>query len=487
MSTVSFEYKPLPVFVPFHASKANDRLVVGGYGSGKSNAGCAEMIAWGLEEPGAEFLITRKTVPALRDTTEKIFTSMLPPDFFDQCEKKKAGNHWEHITFPNGTTYYFRGMDDWKKHRSMNLTGIFWDEADEFSRDDFEGMQSRIRQMHRVNRGQHGRSDKITHQGNVLAANPWGHNWFWEDFVNESTRRRSTEFWTSTSFDNPFLGRAYLERLLAMPDPWVRRFVLCSFDEFAGSIYPEWSWDTHVIEPYKDSAGRYAYDPSSWFKMGYDPGTGTVNMLTGEAKGSLNAALWVYYDKKDHRLVGVAEYAEGGLNVAAHAKAWRKIEAQHGMSVQQRIADPKAVNHRDRGSNRRLSDLYARQGYNFSLGPGGIDDRVWGLGELIANGRFVVTNECVRIYEQLLNYRYEDLTPAQMDRGTTAKPLKKDVDLVDAAQYAVSRYVPPAKVEKPPPDPETQHDLEIHALIRKQVQERARKNAQSSSDLGMLC
>jgi hypothetical protein len=77
----------------------------------------------------------------------------------------------------------------------------------------------------------------------VLASNPWGHNWAWEYFVNVGGPRhkKASEFFTSTSLDNPYLPRETLEEWLAMPDQWVRRFVLCSFDEFAGAIYGEWS------------------------------------------------------------------------------------------------------------------------------------------------------------------------------------------------------------------------------------------------------
>jgi phage terminase large subunit len=87
---IDFEYKPLSVFQPFHRSAARHRCIIGGYGSGKSKAGVAEMIAWGLEHPGSEFLITRKTVPALKSTTEKMFLDSLPPDFLAAVRPQEA-------------------------------------------------------------------------------------------------------------------------------------------------------------------------------------------------------------------------------------------------------------------------------------------------------------------------------------------------------------------------------------------------------------
>jgi hypothetical protein len=72
------------------------------------------------------------------------------------------------------------------------------------------------------------------------------------------------------------------------------------------------------------------------------------------------------------------------------------------------------------------------------------------LGELIHTGQFVLTKECEQSYWQIKNYRYEDLTPAQKDKGTEAKPLKKDVDLVDGWQYIASRRLPTAELRPVP-------------------------------------
>lgn len=488
MTVASFAYQALPSMRPFHASRARHRFAVGGYGSGKSNALCAEAIAIGLEHPGIEALVMRKTVPALKMTTERVFISLLPPEFLAQCTVRRAGGHIEALQFPNGSLFWFKGCHDWKLHRSLNLGLIAWDEADEFTAEDYDGLQSRLRQSVPTPEAQALGHTRIGWNGNILASNPWGHNWAYEYFVNADGKRfkKDSAYFKSTSLDNPFLPKETLEEWLAMPEQWVRRFVLCSFDEFAGAIYPEWSQETHMVPAFKDSTGKYTYDTrGGFFRMGYDPGSGTINQQTGVVNGSLNAAVWVYHDPRTHRLVAIDEYAEGGLDVRAHADAWRRIEATHGMRpVQLRTADPGSVNNRDRGSNTKLSDLYRRQGFAFQVGPQSVDDRVWTLGELIASGRFVVTEECPRLYTQLLNYRWEDLTPTQIEKGRELKPLKKDVDLVDAAQYAVSRYVPPPPVEPKNVDPEDARNKEIHATIRKQIKRKRRGNARSFGPSG---
>lgn len=462
---VELPYRPIPIHADFHRSRAAERCLFGGYGSGKSWALCAEALAVGLEQPGSEILVTRKTVPSLRDTTEATFTQLLMgnPKLWDACETTRAGGHYQSITLPNGTVYLFRGMDDWKKLKSLNLAWIFWDEADEFTEEDITGMMSRIRQTNPLPKAAVMGAPRINRRGMCFAANPAGHNYLWKRFVSED-RIEHSEWFKSTSLDNPHLPVSYIDSLLAMPDPWVRRYVLCDFDEFGGQIYEDWDYSTHVIRPYRGNQG-YRYPSGAWMLQTFDPGT-----------ESDNAALWVVYDPDKHMYVGVAEYSEKGLAARQHADAWRRIEAQHRLRPRQRLADPKAVPQRDRGSNMSLRDQYRRLGFHFQNGVDNVDTRVWALGGLIFSGQFKVTDDCPRTHEQIQNYRWEDLTPLQRERGREAKPLKKNVDLVDCAQYAACRYTSAKQLEVPE-DTRTPHErlsAEVRANIKRQLTQSAR-------------
>lgn len=464
---VRFDYRPLPIHEPFHRSTARERSVFGGYGSGKSFALCAEAIAFGLEQPGSEILICRKTVPSLRDTTESIFTGMIPEDLWRKCDTRRMGNHYESIQFPNGTKYMFRGLDNWEKLKSLSLAGMFFDEADEIDAETYEGLLSRLRQAVPTVEAKRQGFTEIKRNIVCSASNPAGHNWLWERFVSDKTKAPNTEWFKSTSLDNPHLRMDYLESLLAMPEPWVRRYVLCTFDEFGGQIYQDWGWDTHVIRPYTE------YPRDALFLMGMDPGTRDPT-----------AALWCYYDKEKHCLVGIAEYQENDLAATVHANAWRKIEAKHRMKVRQRYADPNAINVRDRGTNMALSDQYRRLGFNFQLGASRNDDRIPALGQLIHLGRFKVTSDCPQTYERIKDYRWQDLTPQQRTKGVDApeKPLKKNTHLVDCAQYICSRYVPPPKIALNRSDGEQWAD-EVRTAIRRQITNRSAKYAH---DLGSV-
>lgn len=465
---VALDYVPLPVNYGFHTGTSYERSLFGGYGSGKSVALCAEALAVGLEQPGSEILICRKTIPALRDTTEATFTSLIPPDLWKQCETSRMGNHFDRIILPNGSKYLFRGLDDWRKLKSLNVAFIFYDECDEIDEETYVGMMSRVRQTQPLPGAKAQGAGPITRRGIVSASNPAGHNWLWKRFVSPEAVANSTWF-KSTSLDNPHLPLDYINSLLAMPDPWVRRYVLCDFDEFGGQIYGDWGYDSHVIDPYRD--GRY---PVGSFAMQlFDPGTSAGN-----------ASLWVVWDPDRRLHVGVAEYNETGLSASKHAAEWRRIEAKHKLRPRVRLADPKAIPVRDRGSNMSLRDQYRRLGFHFGDAANSVESRIWALGELITQGRFKLTRDCPMTHEQLLNYRWEDLTPDARAKGKEAKPLKKNVDLVDCAQYAACRFTKGPDIG--PDDGKTDEEAyadEVRKTIRRQL---ATRTATRAHDLGSI-
>ena len=70
---VNIGYRPMPKQQEFHGSAAKYRCFDGGFGNGKTSAGCVEAIMLSLEYPGTEGVICRKTRPELLATTMKTF------------------------------------------------------------------------------------------------------------------------------------------------------------------------------------------------------------------------------------------------------------------------------------------------------------------------------------------------------------------------------------------------------------------------------
>jgi PBSX family phage terminase large subunit len=466
---IRFDYDPLPIHRNFHESTAFERALFGAFGSGKTYGLCAEAIAVCLEQPGTRALITRKTVPELRDTTETVFFDILPNELYAAGTATRIGGHYEKFIFPNGSHVLFRSIDDWTKHKSLNVAWIFWDEADEFDEDTYRGMSSRVRQRDPTAEAKRlGAAERsITRRGMCLATNPAGHNWIYKRFIEPTTAEPNTAFFKSTSFDNPYLPPEYLQMLMQAPEDWVRRYVLCQFDDFAGQIYTDWGHDTHIVPMPKElPAGEV-------FWMGMDPGT-----------RSPTAGLWVWLDKENRRLVGVDEYMNSGIAAAEHANYWRALEAKHKMRPRWRVADPTIMT-RDRGTAMTLHSQYQRLGFNFDLGPRTHKVRIPMLGQLIHLKKFVLAEgRCPMAFEQISNYKWEDISSAMRARGLDApeKPMKRDDHLVDCAQYLSSRWIKPIgdELNLKPQD----FSQQVHAAINKQLQRKRRPRG--SHDLGSV-
>lgn len=468
---VDFTYHPMAVHEEFHKSSAYERALFGAFGSGKTYAIVAEAIAWCLEQPGIRGVLARKTVPELRDTVEPIFFEMLPDELYKAGTPKRSGGHYESFVFSNGSTILFRSLDDWNKHRSLNVGFIAYDEANEIDEETFMGMASRVRQREPTVEGQRLGATEITRRGIWLATNPAGRDWLYRRYVDEGTRAPNTAVFKSTSLDNPHLPVTYVESLLQYPEPWIRRYVMCQFDDFAGQVYEEWNWDDHVLK--RGELPPDLFNRANVYWMGMDPGT-----------RSPTAGLWVYVDNPNRRLIGVAEYQAQRLAATQHAHAWREIEARLKGKVGWRVADP-TIMHPDRGTNMTLQEQYQRLGYNFTLGPKRLPDRIPALGLLIHQRRFVVTEQCPMTFEAVKNYAWADVTPAQRTKGDEPpeKPKKDESShLTDCAQYVSSRWVKPGL----PYDANLEEDFSTgaHRAIKAQILRKHR--GRSVHDLGTL-
>lgn len=456
---ITIPYEPLEVFREFHASTAKYRALIGALGSGKSTAMYAECIAMALQQPGSNMLLARKYGPDIKDTTERALFELLPSEMVAAGKTSRGGGRVQDFEFANGSRIAFRGLDDWTRFKSTEFCFIGIDEADEQTSDSLDGISGRLRQAAplRVAAERGYTTTMPMRHSIVLASNPAGKNWLWRRFINDETRPPGHAGWTSTSFDNPHLPRAYVEDLLSKDPAWVRRWVWCEFDEIIGAVYPHWG-DHSIVHDFVPPANKSA---EIW--MGFDPGTSAVNP---------SAALWVVVDRAKGRLVALAEYTRADAPAAAIAEDWKRIERQLPGRVTYRVADPTAVATRDRGSNMTLSDIYRRLGYSF-VGAASNKHivRVPALGELIATQQFVATGACPTLDGQIRAYSREDQHRSQVDKGPFREGIKKGNDhLVDCAQYLAQRWVSRAPGARPPaPGPPDARSKRVRELIDKQL------------------
>lgn len=132
-------YQPTGRANEFHGSDAFVHVLVGGLGSGKSYAAIKELEQCGLEYSGMPMAVYRKTMPALRDSTLHEFKSHIASEVGIYKEKL------EKFLFYNGSFINFRGLDDPTKSKSTEYALIVMEEAEEFSKEDFDTLKQRVR------------------------------------------------------------------------------------------------------------------------------------------------------------------------------------------------------------------------------------------------------------------------------------------------------------------------------------------------------
>lgn len=136
---VESHYEPSDRAQLFHSSTARFIVLVGGLGSGKSFCVTKELEQSAIQWPNIPQAVYRKTMPALRDSTLHEFRAHSDPEL---GEFKAREDMWQYV---NGSFVRFRGLDDPTKAKSTNYATIVMEEAEEFSKEDFDRLSERVR------------------------------------------------------------------------------------------------------------------------------------------------------------------------------------------------------------------------------------------------------------------------------------------------------------------------------------------------------
>lgn len=474
MAEIVFDYTPFPIHSPFHLTTSREKALIGAVGSGKTVALCADAILLGLNQPGSRILVARQTVPSLRDTTEHELLTLLssiPEDrdgeqkttLYDLCEFRRAGGHVDHLILPNGSEIMFRPLDDWRKLMSLNLAGIYVDEASETTAETYLGLMTRLRQQEPTaeakRKGTRWKKSEVRHVM-ALATNPNGHDWIWEYFVHNPTATR--RYFRSTSFDNPTLydadGQpgAFLQSLMTMPEVWKRRYVWCEFDAFEGQILP-FDVSTHVY-PHFDP-------PADWERgMGLDWGLRSP-VACGWWARDPKSGIWHKYREWQSYDPTVQEQRESYVTQDVNQIAARLKSIEQGEIIKWRAADP-AIKHRQGSDAKSIEYWFRHNGFNFQMGAKEYSPRISALTELLHYKRLLVSSHCPMTQIAYQQYRWEQLRSSR-DQDAPERPRKKDDHLVDADQYLATIFAT-GKAYQAPEAPIT-WDEELRDLIMKQV------------------
>ena len=440
----------------FHQCDAKFRWLGGGIGAGKSAASTVEALFHSWTYPNNYGFILRKTFPELRLSAIKDFYEICPDWMIVEDNRQE---HWVDVYNHVGYKYYKEFYADMKNKKITKrdylrgLREIRGTSRIEFI--SFEGTEAAEKKFRSANIGWYmveqaeecGDStlyDRLNERMRRVPSarqawfisNPDGRDWLWDIFHPDSpTKRENHEMFEVELSDNDAnLPDDFHETLKqTYSDEDYARLVEGSFDIATGSVFPEFSFDMHVI-PHFDP-------PEFWDKCltldhGLNNPTGAVHIAklpTGE--------VYIY-----------TEYYEKNKLVAHHAAALKPtITPEHRVFT----IDPTCVN-REPISGATVIGEYARAGIPFMPG---VKDVVVGINRIKeymefdeerinpftkekGSTRFFVSDRCPILIRQLQRLKWETVKTNRGAQNLHEKVRKFFDHLFDALRWGMVAFTP---------------------------------------------
>lgn len=229
-------FVPLPWQVEPWRDKSPVLLLTGSAGGGKSRLAAEKIHGYCLKYPGATWLMLRKA-------RQWCAYSIFP--FYEQTvvgndPRVTPNRSLGAFVYDNGSTVYTGGMLDDKQREAVRsigggggLDGIWFEEANAFSRRDFEEGLGRVR---------HATADW---QQVILTTNPDAPtHWIYTDLIQGG----QASVYYSGARDNPHNSPQYIENLERLTGVMRERLVLGHWVQAEGAVYPDYDPAKHVID-----------------------------------------------------------------------------------------------------------------------------------------------------------------------------------------------------------------------------------------------
>jgi predicted phage terminase large subunit-like protein len=208
----------------FHASPAFERALIAGYGSGKTLAGCAEMLRLSIENRGCDAMVISPNFPMAKKTVIPALKRL-----FQKSGIKFSYNSTDKLFEVEwGSRIWIATADTPDSLKGTNLSHAWMDEPFIMAEQVYFEVLGRIREP---------RAKRLAL---LLTGTPEGMNWGYEQFV-EQTKPNREIIWGSTT-DNPALPQMYVDNLKSRYDARLQAMYMeGKFIDFGSNVIkPEW-------------------------------------------------------------------------------------------------------------------------------------------------------------------------------------------------------------------------------------------------------
>lgn len=321
----------------FIEADADEVLYGGAAGGGKSYVQLIDAFLYALKYKGSKQLILRRTYPELYMSLVRTSLSLYPPDV---ATYNQANHTWTFKTKSIIDFGYCNSEDDVYRYQSSEYDVIRFDELTHFTEHMYIYLLSRLRGATPYPRS----VKSTTNPGGI------GHTWVKERWIDhgDPMKKWTTDAGTTRIFiparvqDNAFLMVAdpdYIKRLDNLPENERKALRDGDWDVFEGRFFPEWSRETHVVEPFPI--------PKGWrrvFAMDYG-----LDMLAG---------IWVALDTMGNAYI----YRELGKSGLIISDAAQEILQYNGTDKIEDWCAPPDLWNRRQETGRSASEIFQSNG-----------------------------------------------------------------------------------------------------------------------------
>ena len=375
----------------FCQSRSRYTAYGGARGGGKTHVLLRKAAGGALTYPGIKILIVRREYPELEQNIILPMQKLIPP------EVGSYNGSMRMMFFCNGSIIKFGhyGAGDDQEYQGLEFDWIFMEEATQFSESQFRTLGACLRGATKFPRRMY------------LTCNPGGigHLWVKRLFVDreyrEGEKAKDYTFIPATVDDNPQLLEAspeYKQMLDLLPEDVRRAWRYGDWNAMAGTFFPEFRKETHVIAP-------FVRVPREWKKYrAFDYG---LDMF---------ACLWVAVDFEGRAYV-YREVQQSGLIVSEAAKLANALTPPEE-HIEFTIAPPDMWN-RQKDSGRSMAEIFAQNGLGLLKAS---NNRVQGwmaVKELLKPMKsdtdrpgLLVTENCVGLIRNLPSIQHDEKNPS---------------------------------------------------------------------------
>jgi phage terminase large subunit len=385
---MDLEIKRIKKFTTF-LNNTNKRINIlyGSAGSGKSYRMAQYFIERFYREKNKQFLVLRKTLPALRITAYKLILELIK-----EYQLPYKLNKTEMVISHADNEMLFKSLDDPEKIKSYEGNYLWIEEATELNHDDFLQLNLRLRR----------KNENINKM--YLTLNPIS-SLHWIKIKLIDSERDDVALMHSTYKDNKFLSPEYvneLENLQHQDENYYKIYALGQWGILKNIIYSNWQVIDPKEYPTDDACDEIIYG----LDFGYNNPSALLEIRIKDA---------IYYEREllyETRLTNSDLIAE----------------------AEKLIPDKSRSLYADSAESDRIEE-FKRAGFNVygaDKGKGSVKDGI----DFVKRQDIRITSDSVNLIKEKQSYKYRE----DKDGNVMDEPVKFADHLMDAERYAIKTH-----------------------------------------------